>query len=94
MLGFSSFIATGVRCLYGMQERDLPAAGLPHLKKLQVSNHAMQPAVLSRLTALQQLELSHCSLHAYPDRVSGFEGIEVDGSSRVWVGVWRAPEGC
>jgi hypothetical protein len=78
---FSSFIATGVTCLYGMQERDLPAAGWPHLKHLQVSNHAMQPAVLARLTALEQLELRNCHLLAYPDRVSGFEGFEVDSQT-------------
>jgi Leucine-rich repeat (LRR) protein len=54
-----------------LQERDLPAAGWPHLKLFRVNDHAMQPAVVARLTALEQLHLNRCDLAAIPNTVSG-----------------------
>ena len=55
-----------------LQERNLPAAGWPHLQELKVSHLPMQPAMLSRLTALEQLSLTDCVLVPYPNRVSGW----------------------
>jgi hypothetical protein len=54
-----------------LQERDLPAAGWRHLKLFRVNDHAMQPAVVARLTALEQLHLDRCDLVANPNTVSG-----------------------
>lgn len=54
-----------------LQEASLPAAGWPHLRELSVSHQAMQPAVLSRLTALEQLSLTSCRLLADINKVSG-----------------------
>jgi hypothetical protein len=46
----------------------------------------MQPAVLSRFTALEQLKLCHCHLLAYPDRVSAFEGFGLMGQEGFGLG--------
>jgi hypothetical protein len=54
-----------------LQERDLPAAGWPHLKLFRVTDHAVQPAVVARLTALERLHLDRCDLVASLNTVSG-----------------------
>jgi hypothetical protein len=54
-----------------LQERDLPAAGWPHLQQVRVTQNTLQPAMLSRLTALEQLHLDRCELVKHLDRVSG-----------------------
>ena len=54
-----------------LQERILPVAGWPHLCFATVTNTTVQPAFLSRLTALARLHLDDCWLAAHPDRVSG-----------------------
>jgi hypothetical protein len=56
-----------------LQEGSLPAAGWPHLKDLNVSQRIMQPALLSRLTALESLALFDCELWADPGMVRGSE---------------------
>jgi hypothetical protein len=45
-----------------LQEGDLPAGGWPDLKQLTVYHRTMQPALLTRLTALERLKLTGCHL--------------------------------